>query len=734
MRHLRYLTKAGFSAHRDLRRRTTAAQDDFDGWNLEPGLNQAQLVMVARVVSISRVTIIEGAKTDLALREYRFQPVRRLKGLFQRDQLSMTASDLGLRADDASLPPPLKEGELRLLILAQQGGSAFGGLPSFGCVAAAPGATTFEQRVPLVTGPDDPLVAAAETLIKVADSRSRRERATLLIDRLIAADGLAAVPLLSSLKLRADWAAPDERAYPALARLARSPLPAVRGAALEALRETLANRIKPADSKQLDAVAESLQEMIESEEAMTSTRVAALEALGNVLAMNPYIATWPRDLLIAQMNDAATTAERSAAATAVSQIPEPPPFGNVQPEVHDALLKAYGRLPLDEAPERESIYARALARHLPGDEQRAANREIPQIEQAIINRLKRSIAARQSLEAEVDALGRIRSLASFPLLLTAAEDPKVSAADRSRIAWALGRLGDGRAAPLLAKWLRGDDFQLKETALAALEKLDSQSAADEVRPLLKLEAHLPFKLRIARLLARQGLNDGYSLATEHLADAANTAQAALVLAALDDPRTVKDLTAIVAARPDRRWHAAALTGLMALGNREARKEVLEILADDRHPLAADAAEAVGLSADAELLKPLANLVRSRNKQIAMASLIAVRRFLSGVRTSPRGLAVDLDSVAALKPAADVPSATRTSLFDAVAALVADAYVDTDVRLEALAVARLLRGDGYAKLLSTLADQAELEGGPLFAVVQTDLRNLRRDGKNADGNR
>ena len=280
---------------------------------------------------------------------------------------------------------------------------------------------------------------------------------------------------------------------------------------------------------------------------------------------------------------------------------------------------------------------------MPGDELRGANREIPQIEQAMMNRLKRSIAARQSLEAEVDALGRIRSLASFPLLLTAAEDPKVSATDRWRLAWAFGRLGDGRAAPLLANWLRGDDFQLKETALAALENLDSQSAADEVRPLLKLEAHLPFKLRIARLLARQGFDDGYSLATEHLADAANTAQAALVLAALDDPRTVKDLAAIVAARPDRRWHAAALTGLVALGNREARKEVLEILADDRHPLAADAAEAVGLSADAELLKPLANLVRSRNKQIAMASLVAVRRFLSGVRTSPRGLAVDLEA-------------------------------------------------------------------------------------------
>ncbi len=61
------------------------AQDEYDGWNLEPGLSEAQLVVVARVSSISRVAVVEGAKTDVALREYRFQPVRRLKGLFQRD-------------------------------------------------------------------------------------------------------------------------------------------------------------------------------------------------------------------------------------------------------------------------------------------------------------------------------------------------------------------------------------------------------------------------------------------------------------------------------------------------------------------------------------------------------------------------------------------------------------------------------------------------------------------------
>jgi hypothetical protein len=76
--------------------------------------------------------------------------------------------------------------------------------------------------------------------------------------------------------------------------------------------------------------------------------------------------------------------------------------------------------------------------------------------------------------------------------------------------------------------------------------------------LLKSEAQLPFKLRLARLLARHELADGYALATEHLAD------------------------------------------------------------------------------DGELLLPLATLVRSRNKRIALASLVALRRFLSGVRSSPRG--------------------------------------------------------------------------------------------------
>jgi hypothetical protein len=679
--------------------RSASAQEDFEGWHLEPGVGQAHLVMVARVASISRLTVVEGAKTDVALREYRFQPIRRLKGIFQRDQLSMTAADLGCPPEDAASAPCLKEGEYRLLILAQQQGRFLG------CVSAAPGAATFAERVPLLTGPDDPLVGVVDTLIQVADARSRRERANLLVKRLEGIDGLSAVPVLSSLRLRADWAAADTRTLPSLTRLAHDPATAVRGAALEVLRDVLANRVKPNDPRQLEGVAGLLREVLTAHETSTRVRLSAIEALGYTLALRPNLA-WSREWLIAQLTAAETHAERSAAATALAQV--------VHPQAAAAVLEALARLPLDEPPAREAAYARAAVR-LDG----------PGAERTLLARLERSMRARQSLQAEIEPLGRMRSKKCLPLLLAAARQPLLEPGDRHQIAWALGRLGDDRAVPVLTGWLRGDDYQLKAYALAALETLDSPVAAREARPLLKTEAHLPFKLRLARLLARHELADGYALATEHLADAAHTADATLVLAALDDARSAKDLSAILAARPDRRWHGAALAGLAAVGDAAARKQLLDILADDRNPLAADAAEAAGLAGDAALLRPLATLVQSRNKQLALASLVAVRRYFTDVRSAPQGLAAaDQDSAERHRPAVDAPVQTRAALVSAVASLVADPYVEAGVRQEAFAVARLLRGERYDKLLAEVADQAELEGTPLLAAAEAEIRRQR----------
>lgn len=668
------------------------AAETFDGWNLEPGVGQAHLVMVARVASVSSVTVVEGAKTDTAHREYRFQPVKKLKGIFQRDHLSMTASDLGLPTENGSAAPPLKEGEYRLLILTQQSGRYAG------CVSAAPGATSFAERVPGVTGPDDPLVAVVETLIQVADSRSRRERTSLLLQRLDGAKGLSAVPLLTSLRLRADWAAADAHSIPSLVRLARDPVRAARSGALEGLRDVLASRRVPSDPTQLDSAAGLLRELLASNEPVTRMRLTALEAFGNLLAMKPDL-PGGRELLTIQLTNGTTYAERLAAAQALSRIPQAAP----------ALLEALAKLPLDESMAIRTAYARA-----------AVASDAAGAEAVLLARLERSIAARQPLDAEVETLGRLRAKAALPPLLAAASQPDIGSGDRHRIAWALGRMGDDRAVPVLAEWLRSDDHNLKAVALTALETLDSPTAAREARPMLKTEAHLAYKLRIARLLARHDIADGYALSTEHLADAHLTAQAALVLSALKDARTAKDLNAILAAKPDRRWHAAALTGLVVTGDAEARKQLLAILMDERHPLAADAAEAAGLAGDPLLLEPLAALVKSRNRQLALASLTALRRGLTNTGSQPLGLASDEKRMTLVK----LPAETRTAIATASAALALDPYADVDLRAQAFEVAKLVQGEPYAGLLTSLADLAELEGTPLLAAAEEEQRRLR----------
>jgi HEAT repeat protein len=579
--------------------------------------------------------------------------------------------------------------------------------------------------------------------------------------------GVAVVPLLTSLKERADWAAHDGRLYgpvedsgdgeatpTVITQLVRSRHAQVRGASIELLRDMFASGIIPNSRSQIESVVNVLKGVLQSDEDRTSIRLAAIEAFNHLLSRNlaGRDVRLPRnvaEMLADQATEAPTYAERAAATEAFSRA-----GGR---GMKDSILESLKRLPLDELPAREELYLRAAAHVAPADAERL-----------IRDRLQRSIGARQSLESEVetlivlgnngiapplparttekaaDALEAVKdaavqnaaetakdvegsgSKAIVPLLLDAAIQSDVSLKDRKAIAKALGHFDDDRAVPILVRWLRHDNYQLGPAALAALEAIDSDAAAREIRPLLKTEPQLSTKLRIARLLARHGIDDGYSLATEHLADPDFTASAALVLAALDDPRTTKDLTAILEGRSDRRWQAAALTGLVVVGDEAGKKRLLDILNDERNPLAADAAVAVGLSADADLLPPLAKLVQSRNPQIAMSSLVALRRFFSGVRNSPHGLdAVNFDEHKHAPYLEEVPEEMRKELAKAVASLVADPYVAHNVRQEAFAVARLLDHHEYESLLSELADQAELEGTPLLLAVQA-ARKARLD--------
>ena len=99
----------------------------------------------------------------------------------------------------------------------------------------------------------------------------------------------------------------------------------------------------PSEPKQLDGVAEALREMLESDEAITRVRLAALEALGHLLVLKADV-DWARELLIEQLTGAATQAERAAAVTALSRI--------AHPRAVAAVLHALTSLPLDEPPAR----------------------------------------------------------------------------------------------------------------------------------------------------------------------------------------------------------------------------------------------------------------------------------------------------------------------------------------------------------------------------------------------
>ena len=62
----------------------------------------------------------------------------------------------------------------------------------------------------------------------------------------------------------------------------------------------------------------------------------------------------------------------------------------------------------------------------------------------MLARLKKSIAAQQSLAAEIESLGQMRSKESLPLLLGSAGQVNLSPDDRRQIASALGPLGRTR--------------------------------------------------------------------------------------------------------------------------------------------------------------------------------------------------------------------------------------------------------------------------------------------------
>ena len=149
-----------------------------------------------RLVDVSESTIVRGGKQEDVTLQYRFEPVRTLKGIYARDMLLLTGQDLGIYRYGAG-PAKVERGQMFLLLLGRSG-------PGYvNCNQAG----SLDLSIPRLSGQDDPLLASVDTLIAVTQQRDRSRKAALLIDGLRVAKGYDAVPLLVSLRRRAILAA-----------------------------------------------------------------------------------------------------------------------------------------------------------------------------------------------------------------------------------------------------------------------------------------------------------------------------------------------------------------------------------------------------------------------------------------------------------------------------------------------------------------------------------------------
>ena len=67
-----------------------------DVLDLESAVAQAELVLAVRLTEVTETKIVHGGTNVQVTEQFRFEPVRVLKGIFARESLLLTGQDLGI--------------------------------------------------------------------------------------------------------------------------------------------------------------------------------------------------------------------------------------------------------------------------------------------------------------------------------------------------------------------------------------------------------------------------------------------------------------------------------------------------------------------------------------------------------------------------------------------------------------------------------------------------------------
>jgi HEAT repeat protein len=636
-----------------------------DVLDLEPAVAQAELILAVRLVDVTETKIVHGGRDVRITEQFRFEPVRVLKGIFARDSLLMTGEDLGIYRF-AESTDRLTRGQLMLVLLGRQGQNYFN------CNLSQ----TLAQSIPRLEGKDDPLLPAVDTLIGMIRERDRNTRVALLLSALKSAKGRAVTPLLLSLSRRALLAARAPGATDVIVPHIRTGKPATREVAARTLRGLLEAEPSGQGPDRV-AIAKSLVQSLENADPNIAARVATIDALGSIgtaAARDGSVAAWLKGV-----KPASTLAETAARLRAVGELRVV--------DRKDEVARALESMPLDAPADLQEAAGLALGRL---DPKAAAG--------LISTRLAKKQAAGMGSAAEIQLLGRLPAPIAVPELLKAWSHP-LDAQESLAFAWACARVPDSRLVPAVSTLLDPRQWQVRAYAIEALTNVGTEEAASILWPHLDEEVDLSRKLRLISFLGRHGFKDGYAQTIEHLSQAALRDDAVEALGAIGEPKAIPELRRIWQTSNDLAWNAAALRALARLGQADIAPKLLEFARTPGSPLAPSAIVGLGDLGSAEALPVVTEALASRSDELVIAACRAAAKLLSRK---------ELRSDAAR---------------DRLAALLADPDASAPVRQAALESMIALDDPRLTKALAAVAADANLEGTPLLTEVEHEMAKL-----------
>jgi HEAT repeat protein len=638
----------------------------YRGLELEEVAGNAELILVARVEEVSEIRLVRGGKGESSTQQFRLKPVRVVKGVFARPELILGSSDLGGYRLGGELKQ-IKAGQTRLLFL---------GRSDVGYRNVNDRNSSLDHTLPPLADENDPLLQSVASLLAVRAEPDRYKRITLLVEALARQSGPPAIPLLSALSSRPLLAAQHAGTTPAITRHLADPSPAVRIAAASALRTVLAaDYLQRADH---DQAAAALAGALGGEGGNLAARAALIGAIGELRAV--------RDpLLIAQLDFAQPT--RSLA-------------------VRAAQIEAVGKLQLAAFKDKLLLWSQALpldSPHHDPTETALARVDATAGSAEIARRAGEKVAAGFRCESEIQAAGTLPAADAAALLLRLAELP-FNASERRFFAGTAreicDRAPDERLVAPLAKLLDPDEPETRDGAVEALLRIGTQTAAQALQPRLSQEQNLHRKLRIAELLGKHGMRDGYAYAIEHVSEPHLTEQAVAALVAMRDPRTVGEVQKILETSNDTTWNRAAIRILGALGEKAFAPQFSALLADWKNPLAPSALIALADLGELTVLPKINEALAARSDAIVIAGTAAARRLLV------------------------LPQVNGNDTRDRLAALLSDFSASEQTRRAALDTLLALNDPRLDRSLLIVAGDANLERSELLALVERLLRERK----------